>query len=398
MSISQSETRRKLAVLGASGAVGKALVPLLEQRGFDVIPFGRNQVRLADCFPDLTCFQNDDLPVQLVRERVTAILDLAVLNNNVSAEDDAFMAFNFDRPVALVQVARASDVPTVILLSSTHALTPGKSAYARSKARLREWVLEQDDALAHVVTLPKIITASPSSALSSVWKQLGALKPVVSIANVADLIAAAIEAGPAGPREIRPAPSLPVSYRFLSRAVDLLVGLLVLVTMGWLIALLIVAVRFDSPGPGIFAQVRVGRFERPFTVYKLRTMTVGTAYAGTHEIGAAAVTRLGRALRKYKIDELPQAWNLVRGDLALVGPRPCLPTQTELVELRRQYGIFDAKPGITGLAQVNDIDMSDPKRLARWDSDYLAQQGLVLDWQILLMTFIGKGRGDRVAV
>lgn len=382
--------------MGASGAVGKALVPLLERRGFEVLLFGRDRVRLADCFPDRACFPNDELRAQLVLQKVTAIIDLAVLNNNVSADDDAFMEANFNRPVALVQAARALDVPTVILLSSTHALTPGKSPYARSKARLRNWVLEQDDTLAHVVTLPKIVTATRGSALSAVWEQLGALKPVICVSDVADLIAGAVDAGPAAAREIRPDRRLPVSYRFLSRAIDLLVGLLVLVTLAWLMALLIVAVRRDSPGPGIFAQVRVGRRERPVTVYKFRTMTVGTAHAATHEIGAAAVTRLGRALRKYKIDELPQAWNLVRGDLALVGPRPCLPTQTELVAQRRQHGIFEAKPGITGLAQVNDIDMSDPKRLALWDSDYLALQGLVLDWQILLMTFVGKGRGDRV--
>lgn len=382
--------------MGASGAVGQALVPHLERRGFDVVLFGRDQVQLANRFPDRACFHNDELRGQLARQKVTAIIDLAVLNNNVSADDTAFMEVNFNRPVALVEAARAFDVPAVILLSSTHALMPGKSAYARSKARLRNWVLQQDDNLAHVVTLPKIITAPRGSALSAVWRQLGALKPVVCVADVADLIAGAVEEGSAAPREIRPARRLPVSYRFLSRAIDLLIGLLVFVTLGWLMALLIVAVRRDSPGRGIFAQVRVGQGERPVTVYKLRTMTVGTAHAATHEIGAAAVTRLGRALRKYKIDELPQAWNLVRGDLALVGPRPCLPTQTELVEQRRHYGIFGAKPGITGLAQVNDIDMSDPEKLALWDSDYLALQGLVLDWQILLMTFVGKGRGDRV--
>tara|TARA_R110001606_G_scaffold172539_2_gene318742 strand:- start:158 stop:652 length:495 start_codon:yes stop_codon:yes gene_type:complete len=158
-----------------------------------------------------------------------------------------------------------------------------------------------------------------------------------------------------------------------------------------------VAVKVSSPGPAIFAQRRVGKGRKIFTCYKFRTMSDGTKESATHEIQSSSVTPLGSFLRAVKLDELPQIFNIFRNEMSLVGPRPCLPIQTELIAERQLRNVYGIKPGITGLAQVKDIDMSDPHRLAEVDAQYMAQRTLVSEMKILVATFIGKGRGDRTS-
>lgn len=164
-----------------------------------------------------------------------------------------------------------------------------------------------------------------------------------------------------------------------------------------LIVIMTILIRRDSEGPGIFAQERVGRGGQVFCCYKLRTMTFGTPNVPTHHSTAAQVTKIGRFLRHTKLDELPQLWNVLKGEMSLVGPRPCLPTQTELVRERSRRNVLSLRPGITGLAQSRGIDMSDPVRLAETDEEYLRQQSFFLDMKLLFQTaFAGSGRGDRV--
>lgn len=158
-----------------------------------------------------------------------------------------------------------------------------------------------------------------------------------------------------------------------------------------------IAIRLESPGAGIFRQARTGRDGRVFVCYKFRTMQLSTPNVGTHEVSASAITRMGSFLRGSKLDELPQIVNLLRNEMSLVGPRPCLPSQNTLVEARRARGVLGIKPGITGLAQINSIDMSDPERLAIWDERYLRLQTLLLDIKIILATAGGRGAGDNVA-
>ncbi len=148
-------------------------------------------------------------------------------------------------------------------------------------------------------------------------------------------------------------------------------------------------IRLTSPGPAIFAQRRIGKDEKPFGCLKLRTMYLDTRPLPTHEVGEDAVTKAGRILRDLKLDELPQLWNVLKGEMSLVGPRPCLPSQQELIERRRALGIYSLRPGITGLAQVEGIDMSDPKRLAEKDAEYLRKRTLRVDMEIVLMTLAG---------
>lgn len=155
-------------------------------------------------------------------------------------------------------------------------------------------------------------------------------------------------------------------------------------------------IRLDSPGPALFRQKRVGRHGRLFTLFKLRTMRAGTAQTPTHEAKARDVTRLGSILRRTKLDELPQLWNVLVGEMSLVGPRPCLPTQTELIAARDKRGVLALRPGITGLAQSAGVDMSDPERLARLDAGYLGRARVSTDLSILFGTVSARALADRV--
>lgn len=146
----------------------------------------------------------------------------------------------------------------------------------------------------------------------------------------------------------------------------------------------------------LFKQTRVGRNQAPFVLVKFRTMRPDTASVATHLADASAITPFGRFLRRTKLDELPQLWNVLRGDMSLVGPRPCLFNQQELIAHRSALGVFNARPGITGLAQIQRIDMSTPELLAKTDAQMLASLGLVDYFRYILLTVLGRGAGDRV--
>lgn len=171
-----------------------------------------------------------------------------------------------------------------------------------------------------------------------------------------------------------------------------LLGLMV----GFPVLLVLTLIGLFDTGSPIFRQVRVGRYQQPFTLVKFRTMRVDTVSVATHLASSASITRFGHFLRKTKLDELPQLWNVLKGDMSLVGPRPGLFNQEELTAERAKRGVFDVRPGITGLAQVSEIDMSTPVLLA--ETDHRMIQSLTLGdyFKYILMTVAGKGAGDRV--
>jgi O-antigen biosynthesis protein WbqP len=122
-------------------------------------------------------------------------------------------------------------------------------------------------------------------------------------------------------------------------------------------------------------------------------MYSGTLNLPSHQVGASSVTPLGARLRRFKVDELPQLVNVLLGDMSLVGPRPCLPSQTELIEARRERGVLDVLPGITGLAQVNNVDMSNALRLAEIDGQYARSRSFLGDIRLIFATLGGQGVG-----
>ncbi|KYL33207.1 lipid carrier--UDP-N-acetylgalactosaminyltransferase [Pseudoalteromonas agarivorans] len=179
------------------------------------------------------------------------------------------------------------------------------------------------------------------------------------------------------------------------RTLDILFSLVGLIlTMPFLIILYIIGL-FDTGSP-LFMQERVGRNKKPFTLVKFRTMTVDTASVASHLASTASITPFGGFLRKTKLDELPQLWNVLKGEMSLVGPRPGLFNQEELTQAREAKNIYTVRPGITGLAQVNEIDMSTPQLLAETDARMITTLNLKNYFTYILQTVTGSGSGDRV--
>jgi lipopolysaccharide/colanic/teichoic acid biosynthesis glycosyltransferase len=152
---------------------------------------------------------------------------------------------------------------------------------------------------------------------------------------------------------------------------------------------------FDTGSP-VFKQERVGKNKKPFTLVKFRTMSVDTASVASHLASTASITKMGAFLRKTKLDELPQLWNVLKGEMSLVGPRPGLFNQQELTAARENEGVFLVRPGITGLAQVSNIDMSTPELLAKTDARMIGEMSLNNYFKYLFQTVLGAGAGDRV--
>lgn len=179
------------------------------------------------------------------------------------------------------------------------------------------------------------------------------------------------------------------------RMLDVFLSFFGLVFTSPILVLIFVIGLLDTGSP-LFTQTRVGRYKKPFVLVKFRTMKKDTLSVASHLAARGSITSCGSFLRKTKLDELPQLWNVLIGDMSLVGPRPCLFNQHELIEVREKLGVFNARPGITGLAQVNNIDMSTPQLLAETDKKMLDQLSVGSFFKFIMMTVAGKGSGDRV--
>lgn len=186
---------------------------------------------------------------------------------------------------------------------------------------------------------------------------------------------------------------------FTKRTVDLVLAVPALMLSLPLMMVIALAVRLDSRGPAFFRQERVGRGGRRFVLIKFRTMRQGTPQLPTDQMARlpSPVTRVGQVLRRTSLDELPQLINVIRGEMSLVGPRPALPTQTELNAKRRTAGVDALLPGITGWAQINGRDALDMDAKVAHDAWYKERCGLFLDLLILLRTLapVFSGRGNQ---
>lgn len=169
-------------------------------------------------------------------------------------------------------------------------------------------------------------------------------------------------------------------------------GLLLL----WPVLLIVTVIGLFDTGSPIFVQERVGRNKKPFKLIKFRTMSVDTQSVASHLASNASITKLGSFLRKTKIDELPQLINVLKGEMSLVGPRPNLFNQEDLIAERDACGVYNVLPGITGLAQVQNIDMSTPELLAKTDKQMIESLTIKSYFKYIIMTVTGSGAGDAV--
>jgi O-antigen biosynthesis protein WbqP len=182
---------------------------------------------------------------------------------------------------------------------------------------------------------------------------------------------------------------------FLIRPFDLCFSLLaMIITFPFIIFAMLISF-YDTKSP-FFFQTRIGKKMQPFKLIKFRTMPIETPSLASHLICRSSVSKFGHFLRKTKLDELPQLVNVIKGDMSLVGPRPNLFNQEELIHARDALDVYSVRPGITGLAQIKDIDMSTPELLAKTDAEMIATMSVVNYFKYIFLTVAGKGRGDRL--
>lgn len=187
------------------------------------------------------------------------------------------------------------------------------------------------------------------------------------------------------------------AYRFLKRSFDIAASAAGMIVLSWLIVGTAIAVKVTSPGPIIFKQQRVGKNKRLFNIYKFRTMRIDTPDLPSHMIDANDwLTPIGALMRRLSLDELPQLWNIFRGDMSAVGPRPALWSQFDLIAERDLYGANNVRPGLTGWAQINGRDELSIKAKAMRDGEYVARRGILFDLRCFFGTFAKLFTGSGV--
>ncbi|SMQ85533.1 Sugar transferase involved in LPS biosynthesis (colanic, teichoic acid) [Devosia lucknowensis] len=396
---------RSFVIVGASGTVGRRLIPALIDAGCRVGLIGRDTEKLKGIFPGADVGGYAD--IGKTGGAGSTLLYLATINNDKDADYEAFKAVNVDLALATRDHAAAAGMERFVYFSSTHALDEtNSSAYARSKRAAVELLGQNAPIDTRILYLPAVTGETLSGRLAVLNRLPGlvsrpllsvlkALKPTVTIPDIVTELIALDDTRDDAPVVSTDQERNPF-FVGLKWLMDFVSALAILLLLWWLMIAVWVVIKVQSPGPGIFSQTRIGRHGKPFTCYKFRTMYTSAPNVATHQVPISAVTPLGSFLRKSKVDELPQVFNILANQMSLVGPRPCLPSQTELIAERQARNVLSIKPGITGLAQVNDIDMSDPVRLAKWDQRYLKLRSLLFDIKLIIQTGLGRGRGDKI--
>lgn len=188
-------------------------------------------------------------------------------------------------------------------------------------------------------------------------------------------------------------------YKFIKRLADLICSLVGMILLSPLIIAVIIAIKLDSKGPVMFKQKRIGINKKTFKILKFRTMRIDTPKdTPTHLLDNPEqwITRVGRFLRKTSLDELPQILNIIKGDMSIVGPRPALWNQDDLIAERDKYGANDIRPGLTGWAQINGRDELPIEIKAKLDGEYVEKMGLIMDIKCFFGTFIAVFRSKGV--
>lgn len=192
---------------------------------------------------------------------------------------------------------------------------------------------------------------------------------------------------------------IPVYGKYIKRLIDIVLSLTGLILASWLYLIIIAAIKIDDPGPAFFTQKRVGRGKTYFELHKFRSMKMSTPHdMPTHllENPDQYITKVGRFLRKTSLDEIPQLWDILVGHMSVIGPRPALWNQDDLIAERDKYGANDIKPGLSGWAQICGRDELEIADKARLDGEYVQKMSFLFDCRCFFGTAISALRGDGV--
>ena len=186
---------------------------------------------------------------------------------------------------------------------------------------------------------------------------------------------------------------------FLKRFLDIILSAGALLVLSWLFLAMIIAIKIDDPGPAFFSQKRVGKQKRYFTLHKFRSMKMSTPHdIPTHQLDNPDqyITRIGSFLRKSSLDELPQIWDIFIGNMSVIGPRPALWNQYDLISERDKYGANDIRPGLTGWAQINGRDELEIPVKAKLDGEYVQKMSFGFDVKCFIGSIITVFKRDGV--
>lgn len=393
----------KIVVTGASGYIGRQIIPHLSQMNAELLLVGRDVDKLKQQYSQYAVSSYEELAERA--KFFDCLIHLAVKNNDVSGSIDEYRLANVHLLKSILVDVRRARISTLVYLGTLHAANA--SFYAQSK-REAEMLLAAAKGVRIVkLRLPAVYGSQYSGRLSflnhvpqrlrlPIFRFLAAFRATAGVENLVSEIMSAQGTTKNIDKIVTDKQHDNNVFTSIKRLIDVTFSLSVLILLGWLMVAVWISIVLSSPGPGIFRQSRIGQNRELFSCYKFRTMYTGTAEVGTHELSGDRVTPIGRLLRKTKIDELPQVWNILKNDLSLVGPRPCLPVQRELVAAREQLGVFEEKGGITGWAQIQGVDMSNPERLATLDAEYINRRTIILDIKIIIATALGRGVGDNI--
>ena len=386
---------------GATGNLGQSIVKFLKNNGHQLLLVGRDKQQLEKIFGNTIANTSYD-GWHMQAKKFDALIHLATRNNNQMGSLEEFRETNIFLLQQIVKDMEQVAIPKLIYFTSLHANEISRTdSYSKTKREAENWLDSQKQIEIVKLRLPAIYTENISGSLRHInylpqraqtfaLNIAKCLRPVISIDIVFNGLVTALKAFDEN-REILLSDQQmdnPI-YLFIKKIIDFSAGFIVAVFLSWWLMIIIwLIIKLTSKGPGIFAQERVGKDQKVFVCYKFRTMNVGTLQAGTHEVSNSNITGVGKILRKTKLDELPQFVNLLKNDMSLIGPRPCLPNQGELIEERSKRKVFTVKPGISGLAQVKNIDMRNPKELAIMDEFYLDTRTILLDIRLIFATLL----------
>lgn len=385
----------RVLITGASGAIGAHLINGL-CADHKIRIAGRDPSKLAALFPG---FDHVDIadPHACMKD-IDAVIHLAARNNDARGTEKDFYKDNVQLTDCLLNAAASANVKHFVFASSILAIQPSeKDFYGRSKQKAEQLLLDRQDIKISILRIAavetgvfrgklRILRLLPDPLQKLLTKPVNSLRATVSKAKVFESVQSVLAGGQEMIVFVSDCQKDNSVYTSIKRGADIIGAMLGLLLGGWLILLLLLAIRIVDGKPAIFQQTRIGLKQAPFSLIKLRTMKTETPHLATHEVSPAFVTPLGRYLRSTKLDELPQLWNILKGELSFVGPRPGLEVQTALTKQRELRDVYCVKPGLTGLAQVQGIDMSDPEKLAAKDEEYIARRSFLLDARIIAQT------------